>query len=520
LTTSRLHSTTRSRDGGRCFSWSAGRESAKTRLADELGRRASESGFSTYWGRCWEMGGAPVYWPWIQILRELSRDLPREELKVSAVRGGRDGGAAGARAGVRHSAAGRGGRSGASAVSAVRCGHSLLKAASRFASARPGARRPAHVGPIVAGAAPLHRPEPARTAGAGIVGAYRPKKRSSRPRSARRWAMSHERERSCRSLPLDRAQISELVARFSGPRHPNPELVRSIRTNDGRKPAVRRRAAAPPRAARRFRRAGAGGAACSRHGERGHPEAARALAGGGRAICSASRSVVGRDFASATLAALAKSGDAVRHHRSPDAGGGRERRPRDRARLVSLLARAGRRDAVPGSARRASRGALHLEIAGQLEGARRRRCSPRSPTTGWRRFPPATRLAAAAAARRAADRAMGCSAFEDAAAMLEADSAPACRRAERLDPLENFELRLGAGLAFIRAGQGERGRALVRRRRTQNARRNGRRGELRARRPELRRRADAGAERSDADQSADRGAAGPAAGAERNAAPR
>lgn len=56
----------------------------KTRLADELGRRASERGFATYWGRCWEMGGAPVYWPWIQILRELSRDLPLDELKASA----------------------------------------------------------------------------------------------------------------------------------------------------------------------------------------------------------------------------------------------------------------------------------------------------------------------------------------------------------------------------------------------------------------------------------------------------
>ena len=30
------------------------------------------------------MGGAPVYWPWIQILRELSRDLPRDELRASA----------------------------------------------------------------------------------------------------------------------------------------------------------------------------------------------------------------------------------------------------------------------------------------------------------------------------------------------------------------------------------------------------------------------------------------------------
>jgi predicted ATPase len=41
----------------------------KSRLADELGTRARERGFLVVWGRCWEAGGAPVYWPWIQALR-------------------------------------------------------------------------------------------------------------------------------------------------------------------------------------------------------------------------------------------------------------------------------------------------------------------------------------------------------------------------------------------------------------------------------------------------------------------
>src|SRR5258708_5715946 len=46
----------------------------KTRLADELGRRADGRGFTVHWGRCWEAGGAPAFWPWIQIFRSMLRD--------------------------------------------------------------------------------------------------------------------------------------------------------------------------------------------------------------------------------------------------------------------------------------------------------------------------------------------------------------------------------------------------------------------------------------------------------------
>ena len=41
----------------------------KTRLADEFGRLALAQGVRVVWGRCWEEGGAPAYWPWIQVLR-------------------------------------------------------------------------------------------------------------------------------------------------------------------------------------------------------------------------------------------------------------------------------------------------------------------------------------------------------------------------------------------------------------------------------------------------------------------
>jgi len=45
----------------------------KTRLADELAARAEAAGALVLWGRCWESGGAPAYWPWTQILRSYNR---------------------------------------------------------------------------------------------------------------------------------------------------------------------------------------------------------------------------------------------------------------------------------------------------------------------------------------------------------------------------------------------------------------------------------------------------------------
>jgi tetratricopeptide (TPR) repeat protein len=41
----------------------------KTRLADELGHRALAVGARVLWGRCWEGGGAPAFWPWAQVVR-------------------------------------------------------------------------------------------------------------------------------------------------------------------------------------------------------------------------------------------------------------------------------------------------------------------------------------------------------------------------------------------------------------------------------------------------------------------
>jgi DNA-binding SARP family transcriptional activator len=41
----------------------------KSRLAEQLIRGARQQGLDVLVGRCWEAGGAPPYWPWVQALR-------------------------------------------------------------------------------------------------------------------------------------------------------------------------------------------------------------------------------------------------------------------------------------------------------------------------------------------------------------------------------------------------------------------------------------------------------------------
>jgi DNA-binding SARP family transcriptional activator len=60
----------------------------KSRLADEATSLAEARGARVCWGRCWEAGGAPAYWPWVQGLREYIRtaddELVREQLEPGA----------------------------------------------------------------------------------------------------------------------------------------------------------------------------------------------------------------------------------------------------------------------------------------------------------------------------------------------------------------------------------------------------------------------------------------------------
>jgi tetratricopeptide (TPR) repeat protein len=47
----------------------------KSRLAQELAKRARQSGMQVLWGNCWEHQGTPAFWPWTQILRAAEREL-------------------------------------------------------------------------------------------------------------------------------------------------------------------------------------------------------------------------------------------------------------------------------------------------------------------------------------------------------------------------------------------------------------------------------------------------------------
>jgi len=62
----------------------------KSRIADELAGRARERDVEVLWGRCWEAGGAPAYWPWVQALRVHVRETGPDALQAQIGHGAAD----------------------------------------------------------------------------------------------------------------------------------------------------------------------------------------------------------------------------------------------------------------------------------------------------------------------------------------------------------------------------------------------------------------------------------------------
>jgi hypothetical protein len=56
----------------------------KTELARAFARAAGNDGAVVLWGSAWEDGGAPPYWPWVQVLRSYGRQAGPEALAEAA----------------------------------------------------------------------------------------------------------------------------------------------------------------------------------------------------------------------------------------------------------------------------------------------------------------------------------------------------------------------------------------------------------------------------------------------------
>jgi class 3 adenylate cyclase len=62
----------------------------KTRTASELGTYARVRGFQVLWGRSHETGGAPAYWPWVQIIRAYLHDRDAQHVRSEMGTGAAD----------------------------------------------------------------------------------------------------------------------------------------------------------------------------------------------------------------------------------------------------------------------------------------------------------------------------------------------------------------------------------------------------------------------------------------------
>ena len=61
----------------------------KTRLATALGERAAAEGHRVAWARGWDGGGAPAFWPWVQVVRSLATDRDDDALRTELGAGAR-----------------------------------------------------------------------------------------------------------------------------------------------------------------------------------------------------------------------------------------------------------------------------------------------------------------------------------------------------------------------------------------------------------------------------------------------
>ena len=57
----------------------------KTRLAEVFAAECRALGALVLAGRCWDAGGAPAWWPWVQVVRALARRGAPDRRRASAL---------------------------------------------------------------------------------------------------------------------------------------------------------------------------------------------------------------------------------------------------------------------------------------------------------------------------------------------------------------------------------------------------------------------------------------------------
>jgi hypothetical protein len=389
----------------------------KTRLADEVARLATARGVPVHWGRAWEAGGAPAYWPIVQALRTMAPGAPVLDALVTP-----------------------------SATSIER--FQLFEAVDTFlrAAAPP---------PRLMVLDDLHASDPSslhllhfivrdlRSRPIMVIGTYRDAE--ARLAAELRPLLAHVAREACvlRLGPLDRGEVAQFVAAAEGSdpardrvdelyaqTEGNPLFLREVlqlsgaeaRRSEGIREVVRARLALIPSASRAALEAAA---------------------------------VLGREFAALPLAAVAGVSELeARALIEPAAHAGvvESLREPPRWRFTHVLLRQGLYDDL--SVER--RAALHRAAAEELR--RRTDGTPLAELAHHlaHAIPTVSHVEAARAAMDAADHAMRLLAYEDALAFYES--------AERLlgelagEERSLAEAVLGAGLALMRMAEVDRGK--------------------------------------------------------------
>jgi hypothetical protein len=390
----------------------------KTRLADEVSRAATARGVPVHWGRAWEAGGAPPYWPFIQALGTMPGDRETLDRLVTP------------------------------SVAPIER-FQLFAAVARFLDAATGSPRllvldDLHAADLSSLELLHFLARDLRARPLMVIGTYREVEARLAPEGGPVLARI-AREATALSLGrLGRAEVAEYLVQATGSDPASERVDELYRQTEGNPLFLRE--------------------VLQLHGSPSRPpegirEVVRArlalLAGESRRLleCAA---VLGREFAVGPLAAVAGVSELEARALVEPAANAAIVEPLDdppRWRFTHALLRQGLYDDLPAE----RQAALHRSAAAEL--ARRAGDADLAEIAHHlaNAIPAVSPVEAARAALRAADRAMELLAFEDALAFYGRAEALLDRTAG--EDGARFDAALGAGIALMRMAEVRRGRA-------------------------------------------------------------